>query len=586
MAEKESDAKVAQAKVAQATFNDGVDVDISVAQTLEYMRDRGREIVRGDALEFTDLGGGLHRIDVHLDALTEGAGFYYPEDTTIPILAGLTLAGMQANEGMDGLNPNVPYFADLSKDYGGRTELWTCAPAALITSREDAWTVRHVALMRADLETGEETEATRGTVCVTTDEDGNETERTLGDVGLDPDMLVAFHNEDTDAYVTVTDLLAGLSIMAASLGVAMQMKEARDKENGPIPVLSNSYVMQYMRGAVKRRRGKKSVTCTKSNGEVVQQIKSITDVLDLSPSGRKTFMLVNAGAMRMLNDGTYRRDGETVCRVVMSVKEAADLCGMTEASMRKKLLRDFKELANQRFSLRAGSDSVRQVDVSGGGFEISGDRAEFVLSPDFMRFVLYLSSSWLDLPRQLLRTQDGRYRAAFQLGVKICNHDNQNQGKPNQSWMKLTTLLRAATEIPRHDTVNRRHSKTERIMKPFEANMDHLRDIGVLTDWDYCHENGEPLTDEEQQAIQTERELGKPTPWEMAERWLVTWELANRWPDRDAARLAAREKRRTAAMEAKAAKEKADKASSKRIRGKVETMKAKEIYEAEKGKSK
>lgn len=503
---------------------------------------------------------------------------------TFDISELMTMAGTEENDGEIYAVPESPnpdrmfttrlsteaayYITSNSADTVMTSTLLASNPHAFITEEGSTWTIEHVGLTK---------DAGGRIVTTTPDEAGGVT---LAEAGTNPDKLYALIKADTGEPFTLAD--ASKSV-AFTYGLMRIIANASNQEadEGRVTVLSNAYIMQYMRGIAKGRQAKPYVVCTNAKGEVVEKISAITDVLVLSPSGRKTFMLLNSEITRMLDEGMYRRDGETVCRVVMSVKETAERCGLTERSMRKKLLRDFKELDNQRFTLRADSHSVRQVDISGGGFEVSGDRAMFAVSPDFMRFVMYLRSSWLDLPVQLLKTDDGRYRAAFQLGVKICNHDNQNQGKPNQSWMKLTTLLRAATEIPRADTLSKRYSKTERIMKPFEANMNHLRDIDVLTDWDYCHKEGDPLTDEEYMAVQAEHDLGKPTPWELAADWCVTWELAHRWPEREEARQVAREKNKAAAIEAKAEKEKKAKARERGIERRIRNKKAKERIEAE-----
>lgn len=345
----------------------------------------------------------------------------------------------------------------------------------------------------------------------------------------------------------------------------------------PVTIRSGADFSQFIRGATKRAKTK-GIVLKNRNGKEVTRITAIEDFLELKPSGRKTMVKLNQEATKLSQSGEYRHDGETVCRVVLGVAETAEQYGITEASARKRLRRDFRTIANESITVKQGK-SWATIPVAGGAFGIRGDNAFFTLSPDFMKIMLGPKMPQLDLPPEIYGTDDANYPAALQIGFKLYNHDNMNYGRPNQNRITLTALLHAATELPKAGTVNRH--ETEKIMGPFEATMDHLVAKGVLADWDYCHENGEPLTDEELETIQTEHELGKPTPWAMAEGLLVTWDLGRRYADNEDARQASRDRRRTAALEAKAEREKEAKAKERRIRGKVENIIAKKRAEDE-----
>jgi hypothetical protein len=316
---------------------------------------------------------------------------------------------------------------------------------------------------------------------------------------------------------------------------------------------------------------------------VVAEVSAINDVLALKASGRKTFSLLDHAATRMSQEGKYRHDGETVCRVTLSVKRVAELYGITEASARRRLRTDFKAIHNECLHIEDGKRWVT-IPVSGGAYGIEGDNAFFTFSPDIMRLVLKPTAPQIDLPPELYGTDDTNHAAAFQIGVKLYAHDNANYGRANQARMRLTTLLDAAREIPTVEELERgRRSKTERIMKPFEASMDHLVAKGVLDGWDYCHGNGEDLTPEEYGIIETERQLGRPTPWDLAKDLLVTWDIGRRYPMHEAARQASRERRLDAAKASKAEKEKQAKARQRRIERKKETEIAKAAAKRETG---
>jgi hypothetical protein len=260
------------------------------------------------------------------------------------------------------------------------------------------------------------------------------------------------------------------------------------------------------------------------------------------------------------------------------VAEVARLYGITEEWAKKRLRADFKAIANQKltFEKKGKRGGWITIPVAGGAFGIRKGRAVFTISPDFMQLVLNPTAPQVDLPPELYATDDANFRAAFQIGVKLYAHDNQNHDNQNRDRMRLETLLNAAREIPTaEELVGNDRSRTERIMGPFEATMDHLVDVGALKAWDYCHEKGEPLTDEEYQAIETEHGLGRPTPWDLARKLLVTWELGRRYPMHEAARQASRDRRRAEAEEALALRDKEAKAKERRIRGRMERIEAK-----------
>lgn len=401
----------------------------------------------------------------------------------------------------------------------------------------------------------------------------------LRSVGFPDGVAYIFQNANAGRAVTLNDVFASL-VITRTVASQMLLVDPQDPEADAVTVRYGEVVSQMNRAATRRKRPR-SVTLKNRKGETVVKLTGLEEGLALGPSSRKTFSLLNREATRMSISGEYRHDGETVCRTVLSVKGTADLYGITEASARKRLRKDFKAIANEGLTMeRAKGKGWIDVPVAGGAFGIRGDNAIFTFSPDIMQLVLNPTAPRVDFPPALFSTDDTNYPAAFQIGAKLYAHDSQNSGKANQDRMRLDTLLNAAKELPSIEELKKgRRSPTERIMGPFEAAMEHLVDRGVLTAWDYCHEKGEPLTAEEYQAIQTEHDLGKPTPWDLAKNLLITWELGRRYPMHEAARLESREKRRTAALEAKAKKEKEAKAKEKRIRGKMESMEAKKRYE-------
>ena len=523
----------------------------------ELIKEASEAIQRGDVLTFERCGSGsITRVYLDVAKLIDMAGVESDEDGEEIYMGPFPSVDNR-------LRADAPYYvAATSKEELMQAPLLTSDPQALTTDKETVWTAEHVGLTK---------DAGGKIVATTPDEAGGVT---LAEAGTNPDKLYALTKAGTGEPFTLGDTLNAMAFTYMIMRMVASTSDPATAEPDAMTLRYRAEFAQIMRATTKGRKTDKPIILKNSKGKTVVVVKGVEDALTLKASDRKTFALLNKAATRLSQSGEYRHDGETVCRVTLSVKETAELYGITEESARRRLRRDFKAIANESVTARRGKDWIT-VPVAGGRFGIRKDEAFFTISPDFMQALLSPEAPQVDVPPELFSTDDANYRAAFQIGTKLYAHDNQN-AKPNgapRDRMKLTTLLNAATELPKAGTVGRH--ETEKIMGPFEATMDHLVSKGVLTAWDYCHEKGEPLTDEEQATIQTERDLGKPTPWSLAEGFLVTWELGRRYPAHEAAREISREKRREKVMGIKAAKEKEAKASERRIRGKMETMEAK-----------
>lgn len=101
------------------------------------------------------------------------------------------------------------------------------------------------------------------------------------------------------------------------------------------------------------------------------------------------------------------------------------------------------------------------------------------------------------LPKQIYRLNDNKNPNSYDFFRKLSEHKNMNIGKKNENIISVKALADASKYLPSYKTVmsSDRHYDT-RIITPFERDMDALAD--TLT-WQYCHRNGEPLTDEELQ---------------------------------------------------------------------------------------
>lgn len=93
---------------------------------------------------------------------------------------------------------------------------------------------------------------------------------------------------------------------------------------------------------------------------------------------------------------------------------------------------------------------------------------------------------------------NGQYNPnSYFFASKILAHHNMNLTKQNANRISVSTLLNAPS-IPSHEEVMAGNRNiTDRIITPFERDLDALVDLGILKSWEYCNAKGEPLTDEQ-----------------------------------------------------------------------------------------
>lgn len=212
------------------TFEDGEEEGVSVQAVTDYIAKSGKGLLGSDVLETSPIGGGLARLDVHLEAIDGGSAFSFEEGANVPIALG---------NAMEGLRADVPYYVLFEQDESGEptsapldVELWSCHADALRTNKPEQWEIEEVGLT---LEDGTPATADNHEL-IETLEDGTEVSHTLAEFGLDPANLVAFYDTATDKRITLGDLLGGLLILRASVGVAAQLRERREKEAEAVPL--------------------------------------------------------------------------------------------------------------------------------------------------------------------------------------------------------------------------------------------------------------------------------------------------------------------------------------------------------------
>lgn len=216
--------------------------------------------------------------------------------------------------------------------------------------------------------------------------------------------------------------------------------------------------------------------------------------------------------------------------------------------------------------------------VSGGKLAMRrGGDVEMVLSKDFMQLVMNHGAGIVPIDPVLLTTDDRRYQSAFAIGYRLASHTFMNADKPNAHRLGVSSILSYAKAIPTAEEIETsdRGHQTSRIIGPFERSLDYLVELGYLRFWDYCHANGEPLTDAEQDARLDADGNETPLPYDIARDCLITWEPVHAYVGALQAATDARGRNRARALEEKAAKKAAREAAERRIARKTEAEIAK-----------
>lgn len=118
---------------------------------------------------------------------------------------------------------------------------------------------------------------------------------------------------------------------------------------------------------------------------------------------------------------------------------------------------------------------------------------EVTLSTDF--YHILLGYQVMNYPAQLWTLNNRRNPNSYYFLRKISEHKNMNVGKKNEDTIAVKTLLGIAPNIPTYEEVMKSdRALNRRIIEPFERDMNALEDT---LEWEYCHTNGTPLTDEE-----------------------------------------------------------------------------------------
>lgn len=272
------------------------------------------------------------------------------------------------------------------------------------------------------------------------------------------------------------------------------------------------------------------------------------------------------------------------CIVNTTVDEILEARGLEPTKRRRERVRqELRTLGHFNFDW-TDDKGEHHIPFSAGYHLYRGGRVTFNITDECMGAILNSRRAQLPLNPALMRTDDKSNPNAWVIGYTLMSHSYMNKDKPNECTLSVEKLLDHLTGIPKPEDISGR-DYTHKIMEPLERDLNALYP-DVLEWWDYCHEKGECLTDDEQAARLDERGNDKALPYEIAKDVNIQWKLTKEYEDHMEKVMASRDKR---AAEAELRKHQAEE-KQKRIERKTESAiarnRAKEAAEQSKDEAK
>lgn len=418
-----------------------------------------------------------------------------------------------------------------------------------------------------------------------TDEEGNK----LENPPYEPFELFVLKEPGTERLVTTYDLVSSVFVMGAINLVVGSYEKSADSENlitkfdsnSPLIVKNGKLFTEAMRG---KGKGSNDIwplgeAFIADVGEM-QITASEEKALDIAISSNKTMTYLNAAATAT----NYRYEADRVCIVEASMSDLLEKRKLQNSKKnRAKVRNEINAISRTSWTLRrADTGEFVTIPLAGGKCWAKGDVIHFAFSPDFMGAVLNREAGRMAVNPILLGTDDVKYPHAFTIGWKLSTHSYQNIGKKNETTLSVGKLLEFVESIPSYDVVkDTDRAYTRRIIEPMEKGLNHLAEIGVIEYWDYCHENGKPLTDEEQNQRFNDAGEDCALPYEIAKDANIQWQFSKAYEEQRQQTIKSRETKALKAEDAKKRKAEREKRIERKVEGNIARSKAKKLLEKE-----
>lgn len=254
------------------------------------------------------------------------------------------------------------------------------------------------------------------------------------------------------------------------------------------------------------RQGKATNQLTKLTDAAGYGFNDITGEALLKNDDIKVFIDKYEQMQKCLSPTTYRlldaltmqftKNGSNSTLIQLPLTEYMDRCGLKDIKSARKQVKI--ELDNlYRLSLEWNDkENGKNKDYAKTRIcDSVGIKKGVIIFNLTLGFYSYLSKAHImPYPKQLYKIDAHHNPHSFYFLRKIAEHKNMNKGKTNEDIISVKTLLEAAPLLPKYNDLVRAGRIKERIIEPFERDMDNLED--TLT-WEYTHRNGKALTENE-----------------------------------------------------------------------------------------
>lgn len=171
----------------------------------------------------TPLGGGLMKVECHLERMEGLSELGFNRGDGIPIAVGSS---------MSVIRDDVPYCVLENanpEDLFSSSTLWAMDPNALSSENPEEWDVYRVGLVAPDGTDAEEGHYSIVDVLA----DGTMMQRSLQDFGIDPSQLYTFHNKAENVFLRFGDLAAGMFFLLMQVELAKRVsRRSQDDADG------------------------------------------------------------------------------------------------------------------------------------------------------------------------------------------------------------------------------------------------------------------------------------------------------------------------------------------------------------------
>jgi len=235
-----------------------------------------------------------------------------------------------------------------------------------------------------------------------------------------------------------------------------------------------------------------------NTGVLVIELDPLTVILEEYGDGRE--LRQSTSMLFDLLTEELTRTGAKELAITLDFDEYMRKCGLSDPkSAREQVRADLRTLHN--LSLSIPKSALTRNKQMTGEYLFHVLRKAFyddkIISVRFDEDFLSImaDSPVMSIDLALFKVDKRRNPNAYYLGRKAHEHKNMNIGKRNEDIIAVKTLLKICPKIPTYEEVraSNRHF-TDRIIEPFERDLKALSNIFT---WEYCHRNGEPLSDDE-----------------------------------------------------------------------------------------